>query len=90
MFFGIKSLAIQFKYNAQNILGDEYNHTNFYQKIILDNTVCEFSNFITIVEGLEKIMPAKVSEVLKGSIAEELKFRQVTKLYQLMTLKCLI
>lgn len=44
-------------------------------KIILDNAVCEFSNFITIVEGLEKIMPAKVSEVLKGSIAEELEIQ---------------
>ncbi len=54
MFFSIKSLAMQFKCDAQNILGDEYNHTNFYQKIILDNAVCEFSNFITIVEGLEK------------------------------------
>lgn len=54
LFFSIKSLAMQFKCDAQNILGDEYNHTNFYQKIILDNAVCEFSNFITIVEGLEK------------------------------------
>ena len=49
LFFSIKSLAMQFKCDAQNILGDEYN-----QKIILDNAVCEFSNFITIVEGLEK------------------------------------
>lgn len=54
LFFSIKSLAMQFKCDALNILGDEYNHTNFYQKIILDNAVCEFSNFITIVEGLEK------------------------------------
>lgn len=54
LFFSIKSLAMQFKCDAQNILGDEYNHMNFYQKIILDNAVCEFSNFITIVEGLEK------------------------------------
>ncbi len=54
LFFSIKSKAMQFKISAQNILNDEYNHINFYQKIILDNAVCEFSNFITIIEGLEK------------------------------------
>lgn len=54
LFFNVKSRAMQFKTQAQNILNDEYTHTNFYQKIILDNTVCDLSNFITIVEGLEK------------------------------------
>ncbi len=54
LFFSIKSKAMQFKNLAQNILNDEYNQINFYQKIVLDNTVCEFSNFITIIEGLEK------------------------------------
>ena len=54
LFFSIKSRAMQFKLSAQNILNDEYSHINFYQRIILDNAVCEFSNFITIVEGLEK------------------------------------
>ena len=54
LFFGIKTLAMQFKNDAQNILNDEYKQTNFYQKIVLDNTVCEYSNFITVVEGLEK------------------------------------
>ncbi len=54
LFFAVKARAAQFKTQAVNILNDEYKHTNFYQKIILDNTVCDFSNFITIVEGLEK------------------------------------
>ena len=45
---------MQFKLAAQNILNDEYSHINFYQKIILDNALCEFSNFIVIIEGLEK------------------------------------
>lgn len=54
LFFNIKSRAMQFKNLAQNVLNDEYNQINFYQKIILDNTICDFSNFITIVEGLEK------------------------------------
>ena len=54
LFFSIKSLAMKFKSAAQNILDDDYNKVNFYQKIVLDNTVCEYSNFIAIVEGLEK------------------------------------
>ena len=54
LFFIVKSKALQFKNKAQNILDDEYSHINFYQKIILDNTVCEYSNLINIIEGLEK------------------------------------
>lgn len=54
LFFSIKSRALQFKNYAQNILKDDYKQINFYQKIILDNTVCEYTNFIAIIEGLEK------------------------------------
>lgn len=54
LFFDIKSLAMGFKTAADNILNDEYTNKNFYQKIILDNTVCEYSNLITIIEGFEK------------------------------------
>lgn len=54
LFFAIKSRAMQFKTLTQNILNDEYSHINFYQKIIFDNALCEFSNLITIIEGLEK------------------------------------
>lgn len=54
LFFNIKSTAVGIKSDANAVLSDEYKHVNFYQKIILDNTVCELSNFITIVEGLEK------------------------------------
>lgn len=54
LFFNIKSLAMQHKFTTENMLDDEYNQFNFYQKIILDNTMCEFKNLITIVEGLEK------------------------------------
>lgn len=54
LFFGIKSLAMNFKTAAESILNDEYTKKNFYQKIILDNTVCEYKNLITITEGFEK------------------------------------
>ena len=54
LFFDIKSLAVKHKFNAENIINDEYNQLSFYQRIILDNSICEMSNFITILEGLEK------------------------------------
>lgn len=54
LFFSVKSRAMQFKVLTENAFKDEYKQINFYQKVILDNTICEFANFITIVEGLEK------------------------------------
>jgi len=54
LFFDIKLLSLQFKNEAETILNDEYNHLTFYQRIIIDNTMCEYKNLITIVEGLEK------------------------------------
>lgn len=54
LFFSVKTKAAQFKNFAQNILNDEYKQINFYNKIILDNSVCEYTNFINIIEGLEK------------------------------------
>lgn len=54
LFFSIKSRAMQFKTLSQNVLNDDYNHINFYQKVVIDNALCEFSNLITLVEGLEK------------------------------------
>ena len=54
LFFQIKSLATQHKYDAENIISDEYHQLSFYQRIILDNTICEYSNFVSILEGLEK------------------------------------
>lgn len=54
LFFNVKSLASQHKFNAESMLNDEYNQYNFYQKIILDNALCDYKNFISIIEGLEK------------------------------------
>ena len=50
----IKSNACLHRANAQKILEDEYNTPDFYQRIVLDNTVCEYNNFISMVEGFEK------------------------------------
>ena len=54
LFFSVKSRAMQFKTLSQNVLNDDYNHINFYQKVVIDNALCEFSNLSTLVEGLEK------------------------------------
>ena len=50
----IKSNAYLHKMNAEKILADEYTPVDFYQRIILDNTICEYNNFIAMLEGLEK------------------------------------
>lgn len=54
LFFRIKSRALDFKNSADSILNDEYTEKSFYQKILLDNTICEYSNLINIIEGFEK------------------------------------
>lgn len=54
LFFQIKSMATKHKFDAENIINDEYNQLSFYQRIVLDNTICEYNNFISILEGLEK------------------------------------
>ena len=54
LFFDLKTLALRFKADADAILNDEYIKLSFYQKIVLDNAVCEYANLITIIEGFEK------------------------------------
>lgn len=50
----IKTGALQHKFNAEKILSDEYTPLTVYQKIVLDNSICVYKNFITMIEGLEK------------------------------------
>lgn len=54
MYNEIKSKAYLFLSKAKNMKDDEYNRSDFYQKIVLDNTICEFNNFISMIEGFEK------------------------------------
>jgi len=54
LFFNMKTLAAIHKNETEKILNNEYNPLSFYQKIVLDNALCEYKNFITIIEGLEK------------------------------------
>jgi len=54
MYENIKSVAYLHRMRAQKILEDEYNKPDFYQKIVLDSTICEYNNFISMIEGFEK------------------------------------
>lgn len=53
LFSEIKSRALKHKYIAEKIL-DDNSQTDFFQKILLDSTICEFNNIIRVIEGLEK------------------------------------
>lgn len=50
----VKNNAMLHKMHAQKILNDEYTSKDFYQKIVLDNAICEYNNLISLVENLEK------------------------------------
>lgn len=53
LFFNIKAKAQEHKNTAENTLNKEKSLT-FYQRMILDNTIVEYKNLITLVENLEK------------------------------------
>lgn len=53
LFFELKSKAIEHRFKAESILNNEKSLT-FYQRIILDNTIVEYKNLITLIENLEK------------------------------------
>lgn len=54
VFIDIKTNALSHKTNAENTLTDEYTPLTFYQRMVLDSAICEYKNFIVLVEGLEK------------------------------------
>jgi len=53
LFFSLKTKAQEHKYTAENTLSNQKSLT-FYQRIILDNTIVEYKNLITLIENLEK------------------------------------
>jgi len=54
LLFKLKTRALEHKFEAENTLNNEYISLTFYQRIILDNTVCEYQNLATLIENLEK------------------------------------
>lgn len=54
MFLKLKTKAMEHKFNAENTLADEYTPLTFYQRVVLDNSICEYQNLISLIENLEK------------------------------------
>lgn len=54
LFLKLKTRALEHKFDAENILNDEYTSLTFYQRIILENTVKELNNTVSLIENLEK------------------------------------
>lgn len=54
LYLRIKTRALEHKFTAENILNDEYTPLTFHQRVVLDNSICEYQNFISLVETLEK------------------------------------
>lgn len=53
LFNQLKTMALEHKYTAENTLTKEKSLT-FYQRIILDNTIVEYKNLVTLIDNLEK------------------------------------
>lgn len=53
LFAHLKIKAQEHKFTAENTLSNEKSLT-FYQRIILDHSVIEYKNLITLIENLEK------------------------------------
>ena len=54
LFNKLKMKSLEHKFEAENILNDEYTSLTFYQRVVLDNAVCEYQNFANLIENLEK------------------------------------
>lgn len=53
LFFHLKTKAQEHKFKAENTLKNQKSLT-FYQRIVLDNTIVEYKNLVTLIENLEK------------------------------------
>lgn len=53
LFFQLKSKAQEHKSTAESTLNNQKSLT-FYQRILLDHTMVEYKNLITLIENLEK------------------------------------
>jgi DNA-binding PadR family transcriptional regulator len=54
LFFQLKYKAQEHKFAAEKALKNNQKKLDFYQKIILDNTILEYKNLIVFIENLEK------------------------------------
>ncbi len=54
LYHNLKNKALEHKFEAENILNDEYISLDFHQKIVLNQTTCEYQNIVNMIEDLEK------------------------------------
>lgn len=53
LFLELKNKAQEHKFSAENTLNNQKS-LSFYQRIMLDNSIVEYKNLITLIENLEK------------------------------------
>lgn len=53
LFSQLKTKALEHKFTAENTLNNQKSLT-FYQRIMLDNSIVEYKNMITLIDNLEK------------------------------------
>lgn len=54
LFSRIKKKAFLIKKDAEKKIANDSANLNFYHRMILDNTICEYNNFISLIEGFER------------------------------------
>ncbi len=54
LFEKLKKRAILIKTDAENKISDDTLSPTYFHRLVLDNTICEYKNFINLLEGLER------------------------------------
>ena len=54
LFLKLKKRAILIKTDAESKISDETISPTYFHRLVLDNSICEYNNFITLLEGLER------------------------------------
>lgn len=54
LFDKLKKRAILIKTDAENKISDDNIAPSYFHRLVLDNTICEYNNFINLLEGLQR------------------------------------
>lgn len=54
LFDKLKKRAILIKTDAENKISDKNISPSYFHRLVLDNTICEYNNFINLLEGLQR------------------------------------
>ena len=53
LFSNLINMAKIIKLDAESKINDDMVSPTYFHRLVLDNTICEYKNFITLLEGLE-------------------------------------